>query len=750
MACLTKQQLDYIACETARYLARPDEEDITLSEEKEFMFKNRDAESGQKGYVILRKNKSFADQLTEDNTIYEIRYDFNLNEDFSLPENCVLKFNGGSVSGAHMLVGNNTAIEAKETDVIFRGVTIGGMWKTTDIHISWFGDADDYYDICRNACNLSDASIQNNIYLDKNIAWNPTKNRDSLFVPASNTNLYLGNHTITTNVNTYSCPRVISISVPQKNINVYGGYIVGDLSDCDLTQVSGDPFGGGAIYIWGGKNVLISGTKIYDYRGDGIEITHNDKTSFGDFSLASENVVIENVTCDYCGRNGLSVGGSSRNVTIKNSFFTNTGQHNTGTADPGFGIDVEPSQNEKGYVSVYNLVIDGCSFDNNLHTDIEFEDPRDTKSVVLRNMKLSSLLIAGSYDMCEISNCVVNSLIVTVFGGLNPNSLPNVIQVNNCSFIEFRSPGEFNKFYDIYFNNCYFTSGTALTRAPFYSRQKHYVYFNSCVVYYPALEINGIFDLQQPEAVTGIKKGKYGNFFFNGCSIEANVRLGDLGGINRISNCFIKSPYQLEIDVYNGADIYYYINNYIEITAETSKIFDFSRKETTGVKNARVFDNYVFAPSLNYTNTVFTIASTNRDYMAIIQEGNKIYGMSDVSIGASCNAVSSTSKMAFHTVPPVKAADLSNVLGKVITGSEFILDSTHKPIYKCEITSGNYRFCESDGAKAGVVRSGTFASKPSSSDIYVGFQYFNTDTHKTIVYGGSDTWYNPDGTTANS
>ena len=50
------------------------------------------------GYVILRKEKTFQEQVTKPNTIYEIRYDFDLNgAEITIPENCVLKFEGGSL-----------------------------------------------------------------------------------------------------------------------------------------------------------------------------------------------------------------------------------------------------------------------------------------------------------------------------------------------------------------------------------------------------------------------------------------------------------------------------------------------------------------------------------------------------------------------------------------------------------------------------------------------------------------------------
>ena len=78
-------------------LSTADEEDIT-SENGLLKLKDRSALNGM-GYIILRKNKSFAEQVIKANTIYEVRYDFDLNgAEITIPENCVLKFNGGSLS----------------------------------------------------------------------------------------------------------------------------------------------------------------------------------------------------------------------------------------------------------------------------------------------------------------------------------------------------------------------------------------------------------------------------------------------------------------------------------------------------------------------------------------------------------------------------------------------------------------------------------------------------------------------------
>lgn len=75
-----------------------DEEDITRNADGKLQFKGRPYGDGM-GYVILRKGKTFAEQVTQANTIYEIRYDFDLNgEEVEIPVNCVLKFNGGQIN----------------------------------------------------------------------------------------------------------------------------------------------------------------------------------------------------------------------------------------------------------------------------------------------------------------------------------------------------------------------------------------------------------------------------------------------------------------------------------------------------------------------------------------------------------------------------------------------------------------------------------------------------------------------------
>ena len=88
-------------------VVEPDEEDITVEQLEEGKFlklKDRTFDPEEfrgKGYKILRRNivcgrnLLIQDMISESNTIYEIRYDFDLDgAQITIPKNCILKFDG--------------------------------------------------------------------------------------------------------------------------------------------------------------------------------------------------------------------------------------------------------------------------------------------------------------------------------------------------------------------------------------------------------------------------------------------------------------------------------------------------------------------------------------------------------------------------------------------------------------------------------------------------------------------------------
>lgn len=79
--------------------------------------------------------------LSQENTIYVIKYDFDLNHNVSgivaVPANCILLFEGGSI-GNGTIIGEDTEIQAGLVKIFDTNVTLAGSWKNNG-HIRWFG-----------------------------------------------------------------------------------------------------------------------------------------------------------------------------------------------------------------------------------------------------------------------------------------------------------------------------------------------------------------------------------------------------------------------------------------------------------------------------------------------------------------------------------------------------------------------------------------------------------------------------------
>lgn len=97
------------------------------------------------GRIYLRKNikngKNILEQnmMLKENTIYIIQYDFDLNgKEISIPENCVLQFEGGSLRNGN-IIGSNTIIVADPVS-IFYDISIKGTFisNTNKYYCEWF------------------------------------------------------------------------------------------------------------------------------------------------------------------------------------------------------------------------------------------------------------------------------------------------------------------------------------------------------------------------------------------------------------------------------------------------------------------------------------------------------------------------------------------------------------------------------------------------------------------------------------
>lgn len=128
----------------------PDEEDITSNNNDKLKFADRkynpEKFSG-KGYKILRKNiqdgKNVLSQsmINQQNTVYEIRYDYDLNDqEITIPEGSTLKFEGGSLSNG--TINCNDTIIKGDAYQIFSNVIINGS-HSDEAYIEWFYSTQD-------------------------------------------------------------------------------------------------------------------------------------------------------------------------------------------------------------------------------------------------------------------------------------------------------------------------------------------------------------------------------------------------------------------------------------------------------------------------------------------------------------------------------------------------------------------------------------------------------------------------------
>lgn len=111
----------------------PDEEDITSDENDLLKLKDRNSLYG-KGYVILRRDKTFAEQVVHPNTIYEVRYDFDLDgASVTIPRNCMFKYMGGQIKNG-TLITDDTVLDVLPS-VIFSNIVKQGTWITPQTNV---------------------------------------------------------------------------------------------------------------------------------------------------------------------------------------------------------------------------------------------------------------------------------------------------------------------------------------------------------------------------------------------------------------------------------------------------------------------------------------------------------------------------------------------------------------------------------------------------------------------------------------
>lgn len=319
-------------------------EDIDTNAQGKLQFANRPTTYGM-GYKILRRDATFASQVGDSDTIYEIRYDFDLGgASVTIPAGCVLKFVGGKLSNG-TITGNNTSIIATETR-IFDGVSLAGKWYGESNPI-WFGaisdlstDATsaiqscvDYFDII----NIDGQYATHQINLKSNKVLN--------FSPTSILKAVAG-------YSVYEC--VLSCdSISNVIINGNGATLQGRKDE--YTEIQGqDP----AEYrhglrLYGSSNIHIYNLNSIDMGGDGFVVGGG---------YPCHHISLSGCRADNNSRQGLSIT-NVEDLLVENCVFSNTYSARLPWG-PWAGIDIESNQEGVPDVDSYYYIKDvniiGC------------------------------------------------------------------------------------------------------------------------------------------------------------------------------------------------------------------------------------------------------------------------------------------------------------------------------------------------------------------------------------------------------
>lgn len=371
--------------------------------------------------IILKKNLvNGVNTLTQEmmanqNIKYVIKYDYVLGENITVPDNCILEFDGGSILGTHTLTGNNTDIKGNINN-IFDTITIDGTWIVSEISTLMFKDLSATNAI-QNLFALQNENKYNKIRVEEGVykVRAPYASWSGIIKLKNNTDLIL-NGTIQLETNNLDIYQILYVG---SNVNIIGsGKIIGDR---DTNTATGEHGHGIAIL---GKNVSVKNIEISKCFGDGIFIFNTPK-----------NVEIDNCIIHDCRRQGISI------IQASNVKISNTEIYNINGTAPGAAIDLEP--NEKTQV-IQNIIIENCYFHDCLKGIRVYDILNNLSIVNNRITNVSPISITRNIQPTTLRSKNIKISENTFIGGtgLTLDYIENAIISNNNIILDTESSDE--------------------------------------------------------------------------------------------------------------------------------------------------------------------------------------------------------------------------------------------------------------------------------------------------------------------
>lgn len=780
----------------------PDEEDLTLKDstkgqvislkDREY---NEDNPNGM-GYIILRKNKPFKQQITKANTIYEIRYDFDLNgEEVTIPEGCVLKFEGGSLRNGSV-IGNKTKITGNP---LFE-VLIYGTWTNNEFMSSWVvqtADTDKYTNIIESILQLNCIFI-----LDCNITLNGLKtiNADNICIKGNNhtiTNLYIKvKESVNISDTSLICDSEIDHII---RIVEEGNLIINNVkikSNTSKYAIRTDKLNVCQINL-----CEITGIRNYGIRIDGETVNANIKNCYihdignnesvdnvranivglivGSTNVRCpyahiENVIVENVQCGYANGNdfgeahGISVYGDYSIIegcTVKNIYTLIDGV----ISDSGTDCEAIYSKGNNIIIHNNNVIYANGGNSDGAITAKDGDNVKITNNTIYVKYG-TAVVITENY--CEIKNnlivCEGDAKVgIRAYTYEGNHIKGNVIKGNYIKCIN-RNYG--NNCAAIVGSNCdnYYIEENKVEEFPVFSRCYDNFTDSKTSIFYKGNEftvsnIDYIEELESIQMIYSTYNSTMANIFiankFNLNGIRINIIYRgqqDYSRVEFINNEFNFNVFTGENPITDGGKCVFNraftgISKFDDNTIwlDNESLVNLLTLSNGYAKNNKIEGNVNKLPKIEGT-----VLSNNRIYRAKSYGEDSDKPSQKITIGDSFFNTTENRPVYWNGSDWVKANGTSLSLKEkgttpqrpigVNDGFEYYDTTIRQPIYWNESRQG---WINADGYAAGV-RSGVTQRRTELTEYLIGLdtglQFFDSTLGKTVVWNGA-TWINVDG-----
>jgi len=191
------------------------------------------------------------------------------------------------------------------------------------------------------------------------------------------------------------------------------------------------------IFVGDSRRITLRGLALHHLGRDGIQVLNHLAKTLGD--AQADNILLENLTCNYNGRQGLSVTGVS-GLRAVNCSFSHTGRvviPALGKAlfsNPGAGVDLEP---ENGFVK--NVRLDNCRLVNNAGQALVADRPAGSHPETTKNVVIANSLLWGTTNWSAwvtqpdflFTNCRIYGAFVHGARATNPSEATRFV---GCTF----------------------------------------------------------------------------------------------------------------------------------------------------------------------------------------------------------------------------------------------------------------------------------------------------------------------------